>query len=123
MIDYDEEGFVNKITIKQYYKKLILNFITDEYAVKIVNKEYIKYYNSNKNCFRKKKNLCNQYGDLYGKYKPLFEWPHKVNKTFWIDHTNNEIQSLLTYQYTFSPSIFFIVIVQYIINYITYQYF
>ena len=56
-----------------------------------VNKEYIKYYNSNKNCFRTKKNLCNQYGDLYCKYKPLFEWPHKVNKTFWIDHTNNEI--------------------------------
>ena len=49
------------------------------------NKEYLKFYNTNKNCFRKTKNICTSFGDLYGQYKPLCDFPFKKSKSFLIE--------------------------------------
>ena len=49
------------------------------------NKEYLKFYNTNKNCFRKTKNICTSFGNLYGQYKPLCDFPFKKSKSFLIE--------------------------------------
>ena len=45
-------------------------------------KEYLKFYNSNPNCFKKIAENCGSYGDLYLHYKNLYDEPFYKKKNY-----------------------------------------